>query len=67
MTTERAAPAAMRYSPVEIERKWQQRWEADGLYVAREEPGRPKWYALVMFPYPSAAHTHVGPSFRSVV
>jgi leucyl-tRNA synthetase len=60
VTTERAAPAGTRYSPVDIERKWQQRWEADGLYVAREEPGRPKWYALVMFPYPSAAHTHVG-------
>ena len=60
MTPERSAPAAMRYSPVEIERKWQQRWEADGLYVSREEPGRPKWYALVMFPYPSASHLHVG-------
>jgi leucyl-tRNA synthetase len=60
VTTERAAPVATRYEPVEIERKWQQRWEADGLYVAREDPGRPKWYALVMFPYPSAAHTHVG-------
>src|SRR5207248_394144 len=49
-----------RYNAVEIERKWRTRWEADRLYEAHEDPSRPKWYALVMFPYPSAAHTHVG-------
>jgi leucyl-tRNA synthetase len=60
VTTEKAAPPTSRYNPVEIERKWQQRWEADGLYSAVEDPSRPKWYALVMFPYPSASHAHVG-------
>jgi leucyl-tRNA synthetase len=52
--------AATRYDAPAIERKWQTRWEADGLYVAREDTRRPKWYALVMFPYPSAATLHVG-------
>ncbi|TAK25587.1 MAG: leucine--tRNA ligase [Chloroflexota bacterium] len=51
---------ATRFNAPEIERKWQARWEADGLYRAVEGGDRPKWYALVMFPYPSAAHTHVG-------
>jgi leucyl-tRNA synthetase len=42
-----------RYSPAEIEAKWQQRWEEQGLHRAVEDPARPKWYALTMLPYPS--------------
>jgi leucyl-tRNA synthetase len=42
-----------RYSPAEIEAKWQQRWEEQGLHRAVEDPTRPKWYALTMLPYPS--------------
>lgn len=49
-----------RYEPIEIERKWQARWDADQLYRTPEDPSRPKWYALVMFPYPSGSHLHVG-------
>ncbi|HXF62381.1 MAG TPA: leucine--tRNA ligase, partial [Caldilineaceae bacterium] len=42
-----------RYNPQEIEPKWQAAWEQQGLYVTREDPTRPKWYALTMLPYPS--------------
>ena len=44
---------AERYNPRAVEAKWQARWEADGLYTTREDPSRPKWYALTMFPYTS--------------
>jgi leucyl-tRNA synthetase len=45
----------------EIEKKWQDRWEADGAFRAPKSPrpGR-KFYCLDMFPYPSAAGLHVG-------
>ena len=42
-----------RYSPQEIEPKWQQTWEEQNLYATVEDPERTKWYALTMLPYPS--------------
>jgi leucyl-tRNA synthetase len=43
-----------RYEPRAIEPRWRERWEADGIYRARDDDEtRPKWYALTMFPYPS--------------
>ena len=42
-----------RYKHQEIEAKWQETWEEQGLYDTVEDPDRPKWYALTMLPYTS--------------
>lgn len=49
-----------RYEPSEIEPKWRLRWEEAGLYRTDELPGRPKFYGLPFFPYPSGAGLSVG-------
>ena len=43
-----------------IESKWKQKWEETQLYKVTEDPSRPKFYVLDMFPYPSGAGLHVG-------
>ena len=50
---------AQSYNPTEVEKKWQERWEADKLYQTRNDDPRPKWYALTMFPYTSGDF-HIG-------
>jgi len=42
-----------------IERKWQDRWETDGLYRSQVDWAKPKHYALTMLPYPSGDF-HIG-------
>ena len=50
----------MDYNFREIEQKWQQYWAENHTYQAKEDPSRPKYYVLDMFPYPSGAGLHVG-------
>jgi leucyl-tRNA synthetase len=53
------APGIDRYQPVEIEPRWQARWEADQLYKAEVDPERKKFYFLTMLPYTSG-DMHIG-------
>lgn len=53
----------MKYDYLKVEKKWQDRWEQAGVFRALDEKdagGKPKYYALVEFPYPSGAGMHVG-------
>ncbi|HYK64649.1 MAG TPA: class I tRNA ligase family protein, partial [Patescibacteria group bacterium] len=49
-----------RYDAKKIEPFWQAEWDRTNLYLTREDPGRPKFYLLEMFPYPSGAGLSVG-------
>jgi leucyl-tRNA synthetase len=50
---------AEQYVPQEIEPKWQEEWEKEGLYQTVEDPNREKFYLLTMLPYPSG-DLHIG-------
>ncbi len=48
------------YNPKEIEAKWQKIWEDEGTFEASHDKSKPKYYALIEFPYPSGEGLHVG-------
>ncbi len=50
----------MDYNFREIEKKWQAYWADNHVYRTVEDPSKPKYYVLDMFPYPSGAGLHVG-------
>ncbi|MCO7136256.1 leucine--tRNA ligase [[Clostridium] leptum] len=50
----------MKYDFSTVEKKWQEIWEKEGVFHATNDTSRPKFYALVEFPYPSGQGLHVG-------
>ncbi|MER2117555.1 MAG: leucine--tRNA ligase, partial [Enterococcus casseliflavus] len=50
----------MNYNHKEIEKKWQKYWAKKNEFNTHDEPDKPKFYALDMFPYPSGQGLHVG-------
>lgn len=50
----------MDYNPHKIEKKWQDIWEKEDAFCALDDKSKPKFYALIEFPYPSGQGLHVG-------
>lgn len=48
------------YNFKEVEKKWQDKWYAEGTFNAKNDYSKEKWYGLIEFPYPSGQGLHVG-------
>src|SRR6185312_10416610 len=56
-----SSPAS--YDPIAVERKWQERWRAQGTNSPNLDRAERPFYQLMMFPYPSAEGLHIGNVF----
>ena len=59
MATETTPASRTSYGHSDIESKWEERWQRDGVYTVSDDDPRPKWYELHMYPYPSG-DLHIG-------
>ena len=50
----------MKYNHKSVEPKWQKIWEEKGVFHAKTDSDKPKFYSLIEFPYPSGQGLHVG-------
>ncbi len=50
----------MNFDHIELEKKWQKKWEESQCFHVEVDWNKPKFYALSMFPYPSGAGLHIG-------
>ncbi|MEG1165081.1 MAG: class I tRNA ligase family protein, partial [Oscillospiraceae bacterium] len=50
----------MKYDFTAIEKKWQKKWSDEKVYAAVNGSEKPKYFALIEFPYPSGQGLHVG-------
>jgi leucyl-tRNA synthetase len=50
----------MKYNYKMVEKKWQEKWENEGTFYAKDDYSLPKFYPLIEFPYPSGQGLHVG-------
>ena len=48
------------YNFKEVEKRWQDKWYAEGTFNAKNDYSKEKWYGLIEFPYPSGQGLHVG-------
>jgi len=48
------------YNPKQIEKKWQDIWDEKEVFKTSNDKSKPKFYALIEFPYPSGQGLHVG-------
>ena len=59
MSTQTTRQSRMTYPHREMQAKWLDRWDEDGVYTVRDDDERPRWYELHMYPYPSG-DLHIG-------
>ena len=59
MATDTTRESRTAYGHSDIESRWGERWQRDGVYTVSDDDPRPKWYELHMYPYPSG-DLHIG-------